>query len=200
MSLTRNQKIIKRGFDFSMALIALILFFPFIIIGFLISSMSTNASGVYAPYRIGQNGIPFKIYKLRSMHLSVSNKNTVTTLNDPRITKAGRWLRKFKIDELPQLWNVVKGDMSLVGPRPDVQGFADELKGEDRIILSVKPGITGLATLKFKAEEVLLAQQENPISYSREVIWPQKIRLNKQYVENYSFALDLKILFRTFTT
>ncbi|MDT0294031.1 sugar transferase [Mesonia ostreae] len=198
--MTTQERFFKRSFDIIISVMAIISLLPIILIGFFVATASTKASGVYAPYRIGQNGIPFKIYKLRSMHLSVSNKNTVTTLNDPRITKAGRWLRKFKIDELPQLWNVVKGDMSLVGPRPDVQGFADELKGEDRIILSVKPGITGLATLKFKEEEVLLAQQENPISYNREVIWPQKIRLNKQYVENYSFALDLKILFRTFAT
>jgi len=134
------------------------------------------------------------------MHVDANNTNTVTALDDPRITKVGRWLRRLKMDELPQLWNVLRGDMSLVGPRPDVKGFADELKDEDRIILTVKPGITGLATLEFKDEEALLAQHEDPIAYNREVIWPQKVQLNKQYVENYSFALDLKILFRTFVS
>lgn len=159
---------------------------------------STKASGIYTSYRVGENGRLFKIYKLRSMYIGTENFNTLTTSNDPRVTKIGRWLRKFKIDELPQLWNVLKGDMSLVGPRPDVKGYADELTGEDRIILSVKPGITGLATIMFKNEEDLLAQQNDPFRYNLEVIWPKKVQLNKKYIKNYSFKLDLLILFRTF--
>jgi len=163
-------------------------------LGFFISMASTKAVGLYTSYRIGQYGIPFKMYKLRTMNLMGNDLTTVTTLNDPRITPVGRWLRKFKIDELPQLWNVIQGDMSLVGPRPDVPGFADCLTGADRQILELKPGITGWATLAFRNEEVLLSQVKDPISYNREVIWPQKIKLNKDYLQNYSWRLDVKII------
>ncbi len=114
-----------------------------------------------------------------------------------RTTALGRFLREMKWDELPQLWNVLKGDMSFVGPRPDIPGYADALEGEDRIILSVKPGLTGVASLYFKDEEELLAQQENPSTYNDQVIWPKKIALNKAYIDNYSFFKDLRILFKT---
>ncbi len=124
-------------------------------------------------------------------------RTSVTAANDPRITNFGKFLRKTKLDELPQLFNVLKGDMSLVGPRPDVPGFADKLQGENRKILALKPGITGLATIAFKNEEELLAEQENPEQYNREIIWPEKVRLNKKYIEQYSFLLDLKILWKT---
>ncbi len=123
---------------------------------------------------------------------------TVTSSKDPRITKFGQFLRRTKLDELPQLWNVLKGDMSLVGPRPDVSGFADQLTGEDRIILSIRPGITGLATLTFRKEEELLANQKNPERYNREVIWPEKVRLNKLYIKKYRQQLDFEILVKTF--
>lgn len=121
----------------------------------------------------------------------------ITTNNDPRITLLGRFFRKTKIDELPQLINVFWGQMSFVGPRPDVPGFADQLKGNDRLILSVRPGITGPATLKFRDEENLLAKQSNPERYNREVIYPEKIRLNREYVEYYSFCKDIKYIFET---
>ena len=137
------------------------------------------------------------IYKIRSMKPTAEEQSSVITVNNPRITRLGHFLRKTKLDELPQLWNVLIGNMSLVGPRPDVTGFADQLKGEDRIILSVRPGITGPASIAFKHEEELLAQQENPEQYNREVIWPEKVRINKAYIENYSFWLDLRILWKT---
>src|SRR5688572_8920989 len=115
----------------------------------------------------------------------------VTTEHDPRITPLGRWFRKTKLDELPQLINVLLGQMSLVGPRPDVPGFADQLSGEDRIILSVHPGMTGPATLRFRYEEQELARQVNPERYNRDVIYPEKVRLNREYVESYSFTKDI---------
>lgn len=121
----------------------------------------------------------------------------VTTDKDPRITRLGRFFRKTKIDELPQLINVFLGQMSFVGPRPDVPGFADKLTGDDRIILTVRPGITGPATLKFRDEEKLLAAQSDPERYNREVIYPEKVRLNREYVENYSFWQDIKYIFQT---
>ncbi len=122
---------------------------------------------------------------------------SVTTGADPRITCSGRFFRRTKIDELPQLINVLKGEMSFVGPRPDVPGFADSLQGDDRLILSVRPGITGPATLHFRDEEVLLAQQSDPERFNREVIYPEKVRLNRQYVENYRFIDDLKFIWQT---
>jgi len=124
-------------------------------------------------------------------------KTTVTTKNDVRITPFGEFLRKWKFDELPSLWNVMKGDMSLVGPRPDVPGYADNLKGNDRRILQLRPGITGPATLKYANEEQLLASVNDPQKYNDEVIFPDKIKINLDYLDNWSLWLDIKIIFQT---
>lgn len=123
--------------------------------------------------------------------------NTVTVGNDPRITPIGRLLRKFKLDELPQLFNVVLGDMSLVGPRPDVSGYADRLVGDEREILELRPGITGPATIKYKYEELLLAQQDSPHDYNDEVIYPDKVRINLDYLRNYSLTTDISYIMMT---
>lgn len=147
--------------------------------------------------RVGQNGKIFKVYKLRSMKNIPGYTTTVSTDKDPRITKMGRIWRKTKIDELPQLINVFLGEMSFVGPRPDVPGFADKLTGEDRIILSVKPGITGPASIHFKNEEDILAEQNDPEEYNRNVIWPKKVELNKEYINNYSVFKDIKYIYKT---
>jgi lipopolysaccharide/colanic/teichoic acid biosynthesis glycosyltransferase len=123
--------------------------------------------------------------------------NSRNRINDPRITRIGRILRSTKLDELPQHINVLLGQMSLVGPRPDVPGFADQLSDEDRIILSIRPGITGPATLRFRHEEEELAQQANPEFYNRTVIFHQKVKLNREYIEQYRFTKDLKYLLLT---
>lgn len=196
--MTKLQQHSKRSIDFIAALLGLLVLFPLIFLGFLLASASTGKNGLYRSKRIGQNAKTFFILKLRSMKKRPGIDTSVTTSKDPRVTKTGRFLRRTKLDELPQLWNVLIGEMSLVGPRPDVAGFADKLEGEDRIILSLKPGITGLATLAFKNEEELLSQQTNPEKYNQEVIWPEKIRLNKLYIKKYSVALDFKILWQTF--
>lgn len=133
--------------------------------------------------RIGKEGRPFTIYKLRTIPKGKIQPNAW-----------GRFLRKTKLDELPQIINILKGEMTWVGPRPDVPGYADQLKGEDRIILTVKPGITGLASLKYRNEEQLLAQQSNPLQYNDEVIWPDKVRINKWYVKNKKGKLDFLII------
>ena len=195
--LTKRERLNKRGFDIIFSFVGLVFTFPLIFVSFLAIVISSRTSGIYAPYRIGRHGLPFKIYKIKTMREGSGPINSVTTKDDPRITSIGKWLRKFKIDELPQLWNVLKGEMSLVGPRPDVAGFADQLQGQDREILSLLPGITGLATLKFKQEEELLAQQKDPVTYNREVIWHEKIKLNREYIKNYSFGLDIQILWKT---
>jgi lipopolysaccharide/colanic/teichoic acid biosynthesis glycosyltransferase len=139
----------------------------------------------------------FTLIKIRTMRDMPDIATTVTRTDDPRITRLGQLLRKTKIDELPQLWNVLIGDMSLVGPRPDVPGFADTLEGEQRLLLSVRPGITGPATLKYRNEEDLLTGTPDPIAYNQTVIWPDKVRINLAYVRSWTFGQDLKYLWLT---
>lgn len=148
--------------------------------------------------RIGQEGKPFTMYKFRSM-VPLHSGSSVSVKGESRITPLGEVLRKYKLDELPELWNVLKGDMSLVGPRPDVPGYADRLEGKNRAMLRLKPGITGAASLKYRNEEELLAGQKNPVEYNDCVIFPDKVRINLAYLEHWSFWLDLKILYCTFT-
>jgi lipopolysaccharide/colanic/teichoic acid biosynthesis glycosyltransferase len=131
------------------------------------------------------------------MKIVQESNSTVSVKGDRRITKIGAFLRKYKLDELPELWNVLIGQMSIVGPRPDVKGYADELKGEDRKILNLRPGITGPASLKYANEEELLSYQENPEKYNNEVIFPDKVRINLDYYFNQNLILDLKIIFAT---
>lgn len=166
-------------------------------IAFILAWLDTRQSGFFVQNRVGYRGKLFKLLKIRSMRDNPAIKTTVTTANDPRITKLGKFFRKTKIDELPQLFNVLWGDMTLVGPRPDVMGFADRLEGDDRIILSIRPGIIGPGTLKYLYEEEELARQSNPEQYNREVIFPDKVRLNRAYIENYSFWNDLKYIYKT---
>ena len=188
---------IKRGFDIIVSVLLLFLFGWVILLGFIAATISTRKNGFFLQKRVGENAKLFDVIKLRTMRDLPDVDTTVTTEHDRRITKVGAFLRKTKIDELPQLINVLKGDMSLVGPRPDVPGYADKLEGEDRIILRVKPGITGPASLKYKDEETLLAQQKDPQKYNDEVIYPDKVKINKSYIQNYSFWKDLVYLYQT---
>ncbi|WP_245585068.1 sugar transferase [Psychroserpens burtonensis] len=185
--ITNSQLVLKRGFDVVLSCLVLpVVLFPILVL-VLVASIDTQQFGLFSQDRIGQYGQVFKIFKLRTLkagthqlgHLKVS------------ATRLGQFLRVSKIDELPQLFNVLIGNMSFVGPRPDVKGFADQLQGEDRMILKVKPGITGPATLKYKNEEALLSQQADPETYNRTIIWVDKIEINKKYVQNWSFSLDL---------
>ncbi len=143
--------------------------------------------------RVGKDGKLFTMVKFRTMTINHGG-STISVKGESRITLLGAILRKYKLDELPELWNILKGDMSFVGPRPDVPGYADQLKGEDRRILDIKPGLTGPASMKYANEEEILAMQENPVSYNNEVIYPDKVRLNLNYLEHWSFWLDLKII------
>ena len=151
---------------------------------------------IFKQTRIGRHGKPFTMYKFRSMTMHHSG-SSVSVKGESRITPLGSVLRKYKLDELPELWNVLKGDMSLVGPRPDVPGYADKLQGDDREILRLRPGITGPASLKYRDEEELLARQTDPQRYNDEVIFPDKTRINRAYLAHWSFGLDLKIIFCT---
>lgn len=187
----------KRMLDVVVAAIGLTLTGWLILACAAISSAVHRSSGFFAQQRIGRFGKPFTVYKLRTMLASSDVDTTVTTTSDTRVTGFGRWLRRTKIDELPQLLNVLIGDMSLVGPRPDVPGFADRLTGADRIVLSVRPGITGPASLHYRDEERLLAEQDDPERHNREVVFPHKVALNRAYVERYTFWGDIVYLWRT---
>lgn len=148
--------------------------------------------------RVGRYGKIFYIYKIRTMKTSSDNKNMfVTTANDDRILPFGKWLRRTKLDEIVELVNVLKGDMSFVGPRPDVKGYADKLEGEDRKILELRPGITGPASLKYINEEEILAKVDNPQQYNDEVIFPDKVKINLDYYYNRSFWGDIGIILKT---
>ena len=190
--LTRNQQIIKRFFDLSFSILILVFVIVPMILLLVIASIDFGRNGLFKQDRIGRYGLPFALYKIRS--LKGSNHKDVIAVKSNE-SKFGTWLRNTKLDELPQLFNVLKGDMSLVGPRPDVAGYADCLVGDDRIVLSVKPGITGPATIKYKNEDNLLVQQSDPKNYNDTVIWPDKVLINKNYVRNWSLQTDIRCLF-----
>lgn len=195
--LNRRAHIAKRLLDLTVSTAILVVFGWAIPVAALLIRLDGDGPGVYRQVRIGKDGRRFTMLKLRTMRLGEVSDTTVTTLNDPRITGLGRILRRTKLDELPQFVNVLKGDMSLVGPRPDVPGFADLLNGEDQIILSVRPGITGPATLAFRHEEQLLSSQPDPERFNREVLFPMKVKINRQYVQHWRFRDDLRYLWLT---
>jgi lipopolysaccharide/colanic/teichoic acid biosynthesis glycosyltransferase len=196
-ALTRTQAVRKRVFDVLASAGGLVGLSWLIAIAYVAATIDTRASGFFRQERIGRDGRRFNVIKIRSMRADPGIDTSVTTARDPRITRLGRFFRRSKIDELPQLWNVLKGDMSLVGPRPEVPGFADLLTGADRAILSIRPGITGPATLHFRNEEELLAASDDPEAYNRDVIFPTKVRMNLEYLREYSFRGDLDLLRRT---
>jgi lipopolysaccharide/colanic/teichoic acid biosynthesis glycosyltransferase len=167
-------------------MVILLIAFVFLLLVLGITATDTQSNGFFTQERIGQHGKSFLIYKLRTLHLK-TNKTSLW----------GRILRKTKLDEFPQLLNILKGQMTFVGPRPDVTGYADQLLGADKIILQLKPGITGLASLKYRNEEQILSQQTNPQKYNDEVIWPDKVRINKWYAENRTISMDVQIIFFT---
>jgi lipopolysaccharide/colanic/teichoic acid biosynthesis glycosyltransferase len=190
-------KTAKRLFDILISLLGLLAFCWLIVLAYILASFETKQGGFFRQVRIGQYGEPFKVIKIRTMRNDLRFNSTVTTAHDPRITYFGRFFRKTKIDELPQLINVLIGEMSLVGPRPDVPGYSDGLGGDDRVILTVKPGITGPASLKYRNEEKILAAQVDPERYNREIIFPDKVKINKEYVLNYSFRRDIQYMWET---
>ncbi|WP_282630468.1 sugar transferase [Empedobacter sedimenti] len=186
--------ILKNIFDYILALILLIFLVGLIVLLVIVSSLDTNQFGVFVQNRIGREGKTFKMYKIRSMK-GFSQSSIIT--DEHQITKFGKFLRDYKLDELPQLFNILKGEMSFVGPRPDVAGYADKLIGEDRIMLKVKPGITGPAQLKYRKEDELLSEVDDPIKYNDEILWPDKVKINVEYVKNWSFKQDLIYMFQT---
>ena len=185
--------------DKTAALVGLIMLSPILLItALLIRIKMPGGPVIFRQQRVGRHGQLFTIYKFRSMTTGHQG-SSVSVAGEARITPLGAVLRRYKIDELPELWNVLKGDMSLVGPRPDVPGYADKLTGDDREILLLRPGITGPASLKYRNEEELLATVDNPQEYNDTVIYPDKIRLNRYYLHHYSFWKDIQMIICTVT-
>ncbi|MGI6243643.1 MAG: sugar transferase [Prevotella sp.] len=186
---------LKHIFDKLMSLIGLICLCPvMLIVALLIRMKMPGGPVIFKQKRVGQYGRLFMVYKFRSMSVAGEGRTSVAAAEESRITPLGEKLRRYKLDELPELWNVLNGDMSFVGPRPDVPGYADKLQGEDREILQLKPGITGPASLKYRDEEYILSHVEDPEKYNDEVIYPDKVRLNLYYLHHYSFLKDIQMI------
>ena len=180
---------VKRLFDVVLAFALILLFFWFIILVWIIAAVSTKSSGIFMQKRVGQYGSFFTILKFKTMQDKMNG--------DKYISRTSSFLRKSKLDELPQLINILKGDMSFVGPRPDVAGFYDTLQGKERDVLTLKPGLTGPASLKYYNEDVLLEKHEDFEKYNREVLFPDKVRINLKYKKEQSLWLDIKLIFLT---
>lgn len=195
--MTSLNSFIKRVFDFLLSLVGLVFSSWLIFIAWLVASFDTKSNGFFIQKRVGQNAKMFSLIKIKTMKKVAGVSTTNTTANDVRITKSGKFFRNTKIDELPQLLNVLLGQMSFVGPRPDVSGYADKLTGKDAIMLTIKPGITGPASLKYKNEEEILSLQEDAEYYNDHVIWPDKVKINIKYIENWTFVGDIKYIYKT---
>ncbi len=180
------KAIVKRVFDIVVSLIALIVFLPLIVISWLILIFDTESNGLFFQTRVGQYGKLFTIYKLKTMHHKTGT-----------ISKVGAFFRKYKLDEMPQFLNVLFGEMSIVGPRPDIEGYYDNLEGESRKVLELKPGITSEASIKYYNEEEILEQQQDALKYNDTVIFPDKVKINLEYYYHHDLILDIKIIIKT---
>ncbi|MDT3356688.1 MAG: sugar transferase [Bacteroidota bacterium] len=184
-------------FDRTVSFVGLLLLWPvLIVVAILIKVKMPGGPAFFTQKRVGRDGKLFTMYKFRSMTVGHGG-SSVSVAGESRITPLGAKLRKYKLDELPELWNVLIGDMSFVGPRPDVPGYADALTGEAREVLKLRPGITGPASLKYRDEEEILAGVEDPQKYNDEVIFPDKVRMNRYYLHHYSFWMDIRMIFAT---
>lgn len=189
---------LKRSFDFIFSLIGLIILFPFLLLIAICIKIDSKGPILFTQNRVGKNNKEFKIFKYRTMHVKSESKGLLTLGNkDSRITNIGYFLRRYKIDEFPQLINILIGDMSFVGPRPELRYYVNYYKEEDYQIFQVRPGITGLASLKYRNEVELLKAAENPEEYFIKTIIPDKLQYNKMYIKNRNFFFDLKLIFLT---
>lgn len=188
----------KRAFDIFFSIVGLILLSPFLLLSAVLIKIDSRGPVFFKQERIGRNFVPFSIYKFRSMkHLANKNSHQITVSGDSRITRFGEIIRKLKIDEFPQLFNVLKGEMSFVGPRPEIKKYVDIFKSDYEKILIVQPGITDNASLKYSNEEKLLGQFEDWEKAYIEKILPDKIEISKHYIKNNNLFMDLKIIFKT---
>lgn len=190
---------IKRGFDFIFALLGVVILLPLLLIIAIVIKLDSKGPVLFIQERVGQHNTEFNIYKFRTMYMKSQKKGLLTIGDhDSRVTKIGYFLRKYKIDEFPQLINIIKGDMSFVGPRPELRYYVNFYKPEDLAIFELKPGITGLASLKYRNEVELLKKAEDPERFFIETIIPDKLRYNKIYLKKRNFFFDLKLMFMTF--
>lgn len=187
---------IKRIFDFVFSFVGLILLTPLILVIYILIKVKMPGPAFFKQKRVGQFGELFVMVKFRTMKVDHGG-SSISVKGESRITPLGATLRKYKLDELPELWNVLKGEMSFVGPRPDVPGYADTLQGEDKNILLLKPGITGPASMKYSNEEEILALQSDPKTYNDEVIYPDKVRINLEYLKRRHIAMDIWFIILT---
>jgi len=188
----------KRLFDLFTAALGILLLFPFFILITIIIKLDSNGPVLYLQDRVGLRGRLFKLFKFRTMYTGADRGNAITVgQRDPRITRVGYFLRKFKLDELPQLFNVLAGTMSLVGPRPEVRKFVDMYTPEQQQVLTIKPGITDYASIEFRNENEMLADKPDPIDFYIREIMPVKLALNLKYLQSQSFWGDLVIILRT---
>ncbi|MDD6823172.1 MAG: sugar transferase [Bacteroidaceae bacterium] len=183
-------------FDRLMAMVGLLSLWWLMLLVAICIKVKMPGPVLFRQQRVGRKGRLFTMVKFRTMLVNHGG-NSVSVAGESRITPLGSVLRRWKLDELPELWNVLLGDMSFVGPRPDVPGYADTLTGEDREILQLRPGITGPASMKYRNEEEILSAVENPQKYNDEVIFPDKVRINRLYLHDHSFFLDLKMIVAT---
>jgi lipopolysaccharide/colanic/teichoic acid biosynthesis glycosyltransferase len=192
-----TRQLSKLLFDISAAFIGLVLLSPVMAVVAVVVRLTSPGPVLFIQTRVGRQGNLFKCIKFRTMAIGTQAGGTITTATDARITPVGRVLRKWKLDELPQLWNVLTGRMSFVGPRPDVPGYADQLQGSDRMVLELLPGITGPASLLFRDEEILLALARDPKKFNDAIIYPEKVRINRVYMETGSFWRDIGYILAT---
>jgi lipopolysaccharide/colanic/teichoic acid biosynthesis glycosyltransferase len=190
--------LIKRGFDFICSLIGVLILSPVFVVIWIWIKLESEGPALFLQTRVGKNNKDFKLYKFRTMYVNAEAKGQLTVgMRDPRITGAGYVLRKYKLDELPQLFNVLEGTMSLVGPRPEVRKYVDMYTSTQMQVLNVKPGITDLASIQFINENELLAKAEHPEEYYINEIMTAKLRINMEYVHNRAFFKDLLLIFKT---
>jgi lipopolysaccharide/colanic/teichoic acid biosynthesis glycosyltransferase len=188
----------KRLFDIIFSSLAIMISFPILLLASIIIKIDNpSESIIFKQKRAGKNKVYFKIYKFKTMNSNSEKNGEITIGNDSRITKPGKWIRKFKIDELPQFFNVLKGEMSVVGPRPEVQKYIELYDEKQLKVLGVKPGITDYASIVYFDENQLLGESEDPNKTYVEVIMPNKLKLNLKYIEEKSLLVDLKIIFST---
>ncbi|RRD02778.1 sugar transferase [Prevotella sp. OH937_COT-195] len=187
-----------RFLDIVFSALGLLALSPLFLVVYVIIRIESKGAGFYSQKRVGKNGVLFSIYKFRSMRIDADKHGLITVGGcDPRITRTGYYIRKYKIDELPQLWNVLIGDMSLVGPRPEVQKYVDLYSDEQRKVLSVRPGITDYASIEYADENTLLGNSDDPDRTYVEIVMPAKIELNMRYINNKSLKEYFKIIFLT---
>ena len=187
---------IKRIFDLISSSIVLVLLTPVLFLISLLIILDSKGGPFYIQFRIGQNGIPFGLYKFRSMRIDTEGLK-ITVGKDPRITKIGSIIRKYKLDELPQLINIIKGEMSVVGPRPETPNYVELYSEEQKKVLKVKPGLTDYASLYYIDESRILSERDNPEKAYVEEVMPAKLMLNQKYIQDASFWIDMKIIFKT---